>query len=143
MKTLVGKLSVFAVLLGMLDGGVAKAQIANELDFQAPAGFIAGETKLPAGSYSLRPFSTEDPSLLELTNAAGNSAVLLSTEFTESETPAKETQITFNKYGSELVLKTIQLQGQQSGYWMDAGYREKTLAKSGKPTKQSVPATAR
>lgn len=143
MKTLVSKLFGFAVLLGILGACAAKAQISNEIDFKAPSAFIAGDATLPAGSYTIKPFSSDEPSLLEVSDAAGSHTVLLDTESTESETPAKRTEVIFNKYGSELVLKNIRLQGQQTGYWLDAGNREKALAKKGKPTKQSVSATAK
>ena len=142
MKTLVCKLFVFALLMGTLGAGVAKGQITNAVDFKAPSSFIAGDATLPAGSYSARPWS-EDPSVLEISNAAGTMSVLVDTESTSSDTPAKSTGVVFNKYGNLLVLKQIVLASQKTGYGIISKHAEKKAAKAGPPTKQSVPATAK
>ena len=142
MKTLVCKFFVFAFLVGALGASVAKGQITNAVDFKAPSSFIAGDATLPAGSYSARPWS-EDPSVLEISNAAGTMSVLVDTESTSSDTPAKSTGVIFNKYGNLLVLKQIVLANQKTGYGIISKHAEKKAAKAGSPTKQSVPATAK
>src|SRR5215472_8372956 len=106
MKKLVTKLWVLILLVGALGAGVAKGQITNAVDFKAPSSFVAGEATLPAGSYSARPWS-EDPSVLEIANAAGTHSILVDTESTSSEMPAKATGVVFAKYGNLLVMKQI------------------------------------
>ena len=142
MKTLVCKLFVFALLVGTLGAGVAKGQITNAVDFKAPSSFIAGEATLPAGSYSARP-SGEEPNILEISNAAGTLSVLVDTETTSSDTPAKSTAVVFNKYGNLLVMKQIVLANQKTGYGIISVHAEKKAAKAGPPTKQSVAATGK
>ncbi len=142
MKTLVCKLFVFVVLVGALGVGVANAQITNAVDFKAPGSFVAGDATMPAGSYSARPWS-DDPSVLEISNAAGTHSVLVDTESTSSETPAKNTGVVFNKYGNMLVLKQIVLAGQKTGYGIISKHAEKKAAKAGPATKQTVAATAK
>jgi hypothetical protein len=142
MKTLVCKLFVFVALVGALGVGVAKAQITNAVDFKAPSSFVAGDATLPAGSYSARPWS-DDPSVLEISNAAGTHSVLVDTESTSSETPAKNTGVVFAKYGNLLVLKQIVLANQKTGYGIISKHAEKKAAKAGAPTKQTVAATAK
>jgi hypothetical protein len=142
MKTLVCKLVVFVALVGALGAAVAKAQITNAVDFKAPGSFVAGDATLPAGSYSARPWS-DDPSVLEISNAAGTHSVLVDTESTSSETPAKNTGVIFAKYGSLLVLKQIVLANQKTGYGIISKHAEKKAAKAGPATKQTVAATAK
>jgi hypothetical protein len=142
MKTLVCKLFVFASLVGALSAGVATAQITDAVNFKAPGSFVCGDSTLPAGSYSVRPWS-EDPSVLEISNAAGTYSVLVDTETTSSDTPAKSTGVVFAKYGSQLVLKQIVLANQTTGYGIISKHAEKKAAKAGAPTKQSVPASGK
>ena len=142
MKTLVCKLFVFTLLVGALGASVAKGQITSAVDFKAPSSFIAGDATLPAGSYSARPWS-EDPSVLEISNATGTMSVLVDTEATSSDAPAKSTGVIFNKYGNLLVMKQIVLANQKTGYGIISKHAEKKAAKAGPPTKQSVPATAK
>src|SRR5262249_25585185 len=142
MKKLVTKLWVLILLVGALGAGVAKGQITNAVDFKAPSSFVAGEATLPAGSYSARPWS-EDPSVLEISNAAGTHSVLVDTETSSSDTPAKSTGVIFARYGNQLVLKQIVLANQKTGYNIVSKHAEKKAAKAGPATKQTVPATAK
>ena len=142
MKTLVRKLFVFASIVAALGAGVAKGQITDAVNFKAPSSFVCGDTTLPAGSYSARPWS-EDPSVLEISNAAGTHSVLVDTEATSSDTPAKSTGVVFNKYGSTLVLKQIVLANQKTGDGIVSKHAEKKAAKAGAPAKQSVAATGK
>lgn len=142
MRTLVCKLFVFASLVGTLGTGVAKSQITNEIDFKVPSSFVAGEATLPAGSYTARPWST-DPGVLEISNAARTLSVLVDTEPTSSDIPAKSTGVVFNKYGNQLVLKQIVLANQTAGYSIISKHAEKKASQAGPPAKQTVQATAK
>jgi hypothetical protein len=81
--------------------------------------------------------------VLEISNAAGTHSVLVDTESTSSETPAKSTGVLFAKYGTQLVLKQIILAGQKTGYGIISKHAEKKAAKAGPATKQTVAATAK
>ena len=142
MKSLVCKLFVFVALVGALGVAVAKAQITNAVDFKAPSSFVAGDATLPAGSYSVRPWS-EDPSVLEISNPAGTHTVLVDTEASSSDTPAKSTGVVFAKYGNLLVMKQIVLANQKTGYNIISKHAETKAKKAGPATKQTVPATAK
>jgi len=133
---------LFALLVGTLGTGVAKAQITNEVDFKVPTAFVAGEATLPAGNYTARPWST-DAGVLEISNAAGTLTVLVDTEPTTSDTPAKSTGLVFNKYGNQLVLKQIVLANQKAGYTILSKHAEKKASQAGPPTKQTVAGTAK
>lgn len=121
---------------------MAKGQITNAVDFKAPSSFVAGEATLPAGSYSARPWSM-DRGALEISNAAGTLSVLVDTETSSSQTPAKSTDVVFNKYGNLLVLKQIVLANQTTGYSIISKHAEKKAAQAGPATKQTVHGTAK
>lgn len=142
MKTLVCRLSAFAMLAGALSVSVAKAQITNAIDFKAPSAFVAGEATLPAGSYSVRPLA-DDPMALEISSASGGHSVIVDTESSKSDTPAKSTGVIFNKYGNSLVLSEIVLANQKTGYSIISKHAEKKVAKGQTATKQHVAATAK
>jgi len=142
MKKLVGKLWVLVMLVGALGVGIAKGQITNAVDFKAPSSFVAGDATLPAGSYSIRPWS-EDPSVLEISNPAGTHLILVDTETSSSDMPAKATGVVFAKYGNLLVMKQIVLANQKTGYNIISKHAETKAKKAGPATKQTVPATAK
>jgi len=142
MKKLVSKLWVLVMLVGALGVGIAKGQITNTVDFKASSSFVAGEATLPAGSYSVRPWS-EDPSVLEISNPAGTHTVLVDTEASSSDTPAKSTGVVFAKYGNLLVMKQIVLANQKTGYNIISRHAEKKAMKAGPATKQTVAATSK
>ena len=142
MKKLVSKLWVLVLLVGALGAGVAKGQITNAVDFKAPSSFVCGDATLPAGSYSARPWSM-DPSVLEISDSAGTHSVLVDTESTSSDTPAKSTGVVFAKYGNLLVMKQIVLANQKTGYGIISKHAEKKAATAGPATKQTVSATAK
>ena len=140
MKKLVGKLWVLVMLVGALGVGIAKGQITNAVDFKAPSSFVAGDATLPAGSYSVRPWS-EDPSVLEISNPAGTHLILVDTETSSSDMPAKATGVVFAKYGNLLVMKQIVLANPKTGYNIISRHAAKKA--TGTATNQTVPATAK
>ena len=57
--------------------------------------------------------------------------------------PAAKSELTFHRCGSSLYLKQIWVQGSTDGCLIPSGPAEKKDRKSGKPTKEVVPGTAK
>lgn len=110
------------LLAGVRD---ASAQIENRLDFTTSFAFTAGNTTVPAGSYTIAPIE-EDPSVLELKD--GRTSVLIETQSaTPAEVPSKD-EIVFQRYGDQYVLTNIWTEGSGTGYVMEPSAREAQIS---------------
>jgi hypothetical protein len=121
----------------------AHAQVTGTLTFQSKFAFTAGHTTFPAGSYEVRPLDGE-PNFLEIMNVKGTQAGIVEVE-TGSVTGATSkgnAQLTFKKYGSQYLLKTISAPG-GSPVTLKETPKEQQHAKAGTPTDQSVTATSK
>jgi hypothetical protein len=143
MKTLLGRLVVFA--LGIMTFGVpaVRAQIVTELDFKMTQSFTVGNTTLPAGSYMIRPVHGTDQSVIEISAVGGKPSVMVEAELTQTTGTQAGSQLIFNKYNKVLAVSQIFPGGGNSGYQLAQGHPEKLAAKTEKPTKQTVAGTAK
>lgn len=113
----------------------------NGLDFKATSSFVAQNVTFPAGSYNVKP-TQDDIEMLLLSSADGHSA-FIPCEPLDSINPAAKTELTFHRYGSSLYLKEIWVKGSTDGCLIPSGPAEKKDRKSGKPTKETLPGTAK
>jgi hypothetical protein len=133
------KMFLFASTLLLLSLGVASAQIDNPMVFTMDTAFVAGNTTFPAGTYEIRP--TDDQSVVEIQNEKGSPEALFEVEPLVSVAPFKQTELVFNKYGNNLVLKEAMIAGETSGITTVTSHLEKRHRKAfGKPTRVRHPA---
>jgi hypothetical protein len=137
------KLFVLLVLLCSYTVSRIGAQITtpNGVDFKVTSSFVAQNVTFPAGSYNIKP-SQDDIEMLILSSSDGHSA-FIPCEPSEAINPAAKTELTFHRYGSSLYLKQIWVKGSTDGCLIPTGPAEKKDRKSGKPTKETVPGTAK
>jgi hypothetical protein len=127
-------------LLGLLCLGTASAQIFSSVEFATTTPFTVGNATVPPGKYIIR--LTDDPSMLEIANLGGAISVLIEVEPLITYSPAKRTMITFNKYGERLVLKSVVVEGQESGALSSTEMAERRHMRSyGKATRVEIPGT--
>ena len=113
MTSLVRSIGIAAGILVLAGVQNAVAQITNSVEFTTSFPFTVGNTKVPAGSYTIRP-DDDDPNILVLTGARAD--VLFQTENRAQESIPSKTEVTFNRYGDGYVLKGIQVEGSEIGY---------------------------
>lgn len=120
---------------------VAQLQTPIGVDFKATSPFVGENVTFPAGTYTVKP-TQEDIFTLIVSSSDGHSAYI-SCEPSEAINPAAKTELTFHRYGSSLYLKQIWVKGSTDGCVIASGPAEKKDRKSGKPTKETVPGTAK
>ena len=137
------KLFVLLVLLCSYTVSRIVAQITtpNGVDFKVTSSFVAQNATFPAGSYSVKP-SPDDIETLIVSSSDGHSA-FIPCEPSETINPSAKTELTFHRYGSSLYLKQVWVKGSTDGCLIPSGPAEKKDRKSGKPTKETVPGTAK
>ena len=133
------RLVLAAAFMAATGGVTANAQVIDRITFKTNFPFVAGNTTLPAGSYTVTP-TDDDPSVLELSN--GKVSVLLGTEGDQPARAPSKTEVTFNKYGNTYVLHEIVDPEAQGGAVILPSHAEKHHQKThGAPTPQVVPAS--
>jgi hypothetical protein len=133
------RLVLAAAVLITATAASANAQVLERITFKTNFPFVAGNTTLPAGSYTVTPMD-DDPSVLELSN--GKVSVLLDTQGDQPARAPSKTAVTFNKYGNTYVLHEILDPEAQGGAVMLPLHAEKRHQKThGAPTPQVVAAS--
>ncbi len=144
MKNLICKSLLVLILLCLMvwiGPASARSQITTGVTFKTAFPFTIGNTKLPAGSYTIRPM--EDGSdIMEISSADGKTSALFETMTSDlPKTPSKG-EVVFKKYDDNYVLSEIYEQGSKSGAMVIKSHAERQHAKkSGAPTKESVGTT--
>ena len=131
------KLAGASGLLCLLFAFPATAQITNAVNFTTTFPFYAGNTKMPAGSYSITP-SDYGSTLLLIENSTKTHSAFIEYTPTQSETGHAATDVTFKKYGTTEFLNRIWVGGQQFGMQIEPTKVEQKLAASAQPQAHSV-----
>jgi len=139
MRTL-NKLICFGGLLVLVSTIPAMAQIANQVTFEAPFAFYAGNAKLPAGSYKVTQPDANDQLLL-VESADGAHSVFVEYVPVDSAEPSKKSEVTFKKYGSTDFLNSISVQGDDSGMKILQTKAEQKAAKTATASTHSLAAS--
>lgn len=113
----------------------------NGVEFKVTSSFIAQNVIFPAGTYNIRP-TQDDIDMLIVSSSDGHSA-FIPCEPMDAINPAAKTELTFHRYGGSLYLHQIWIRGSTDGCLIALGPAEKKDRKSGKPTKETVPGTAK
>lgn len=95
------------LVAGLVAGslGMAQAQDSDYLKVNVPFDFVAGNKVLPAGAYELRRVNEQDPALLRVSNARGESALIYVAHSSSLATP--NTKFVFSDYGEKFVLTSL------------------------------------
>jgi hypothetical protein len=105
-------LSVLIGMLFLLSAIPAMAQTETQVTFDAPFAFYAGDSELPAGSYTMIP--DDSTNVLLIKSDDGSRSAYVEYEVVDSDTPPSDTEITFNKYGNSDFLNGITVKGEES-----------------------------
>jgi hypothetical protein len=115
----------------------APAQIVNGLKFTTSFGFYAGNTKFPAGTYTVSASNYGD-TILMIESATGTHAGYIEYIQTDTEAGHASSDVTFKKYGTVDFLDRVWVAGQQFGMQLEQTKVEKKLAEGGAPQTHSV-----
>jgi hypothetical protein len=143
MKTIIGKLVLFALVGLAISMSAGHAQIMNQLNFKMSQPFTVGNTTLAAGSYIVRPVAGTDSTVIEIVSASGHPGVMLDTNSAQPDAAQGGSHLVFNKYKNVLALSQIFPGGGNTGYQLIQGHPEQLAAKTEKPTQQTVASTSK
>jgi hypothetical protein len=128
---------VAAIGTMMLMSGLHSRAQDTTFSFHMSTSFYAGNAKMPAGAYTLKP-SEDDPSAYELQNSSGTHSVILEAR-QSSKTSKGKPEILFNRYGTTDYLEAVETSTGNS-IDIEPGVAEKLAAKKGAAQKHTIPA---
>jgi hypothetical protein len=95
--------------------GEARAQIIGNLEVDVPFQFHAGNVKLPAGKYIIRPLDDSDLTVMEISSADGSISALFDVEDMQANSTPTKSELIFNKYGNSYFLSKLFDEGNPDG----------------------------
>lgn len=107
-KVLLGLLSLSSVL-------PLTAQVGNGVEFKTPFPFYVGQTKMPAGSYTITEPHGLDLNVIIVRSDDSLHTAATGVMGTQSLQPQRHTLVIFEKYGDILYLNRVSLEGDTSG----------------------------
>jgi hypothetical protein len=133
MSKLASRVLIASMFFVVLAPVMSYAQITNEVDVNVPFKFYAANTLLPAGKYTIRVSSFDDPNFLLIESADGGVGVFLDTE--SAQTPvgktSADTNLDFNRVKGHEFLSKIWVEGKMTGYQILPSHFEQKLEKAG------------
>jgi hypothetical protein len=130
----------FVMLAGLLSATAASAQVTERMQFTTTFPFTAGNTKYPAGSFTISPSDDTDNGVLEISNGTTTTLLVVEPESANPNQPVKD-EVVFKKYGDQYVLSDIWDSADGTGARLETSKAEQRHAKKGAPTKESVSAS--
>jgi hypothetical protein len=131
------KVALAAAVLVLGSALPVMSQIDNGMDFTTSFPFYAGNAKMPAGSYRITQADFDANELL-IQSADGKYSAFMEFIPTWSEQRHKQSDVTFQKYGSVDYLDRIWVEGQRYGIKVDPSKAEKKAAANAGPVEHSI-----
>ena len=111
MRSPVRSIALVVGVLAFAGARNASAQIIDNVDFTTSFAFTVGNATMPAGSYTIKP-DDDNPQVLILQGK--NVAAMFQVDPAARQTPSK-TEVVFSRYGDTYVLKSIWIEGSDTG----------------------------
>jgi hypothetical protein len=121
-----------SIVLGLfLLAASAPSQAQQPLRVKIPFAFVADNTTLPAGEYTVQPARDGSPALiLQRIDGRGNDSVIVMTHPAEANSPKVQSSLVFHVYAEGYFLSQMWTVGNTSGRQLRTSRIEKQLAKN-------------
>ena len=113
------------------------AQAQETMRVNIPFDFVAGNTSLPAGEYSVETSGPTHTLLLIDRKDASTSALIITNAAVSAE-PQSESKLIFNRYGDRYFLSQVWTAGNSNGRQLLKSAREKEMAQAKNETQGQV-----
>lgn len=107
------------------------AQAQQSLVVNVPFDFVAGNTQLPAGEYTVK-ISVPTYSMVLISRKDATTSAFINTNAAVSSTPQAESKLIFNRYGDRYFLSQVWSEGNSQGRQLLKSAREKEIALTAK-----------
>lgn len=138
MKRQAYKIFTLMALFLLLTAVSAQAQSRGTIEVQIPFDFIAGETHLPAGTYSIKQISRGDEKALLVRSQDAKAAAVILTNPVQASTEQHQARLIFHKYGERYFLSQVWTPEGSAGRELYESKAERQLVKEQKAAKREM-----
>jgi hypothetical protein len=131
------KVASAAGIVALMSAMPVLAQIDTGMDFTTSFPFYVQNTKLPAGSYQITQSDIDTKQVL-VRSPDDRYSVFVDFVPTQADQPHKQSDVTFQKYGTVDYLNRIWVEGQRYGLKVVPSKAEKKAAAAAAPNEHSV-----
>ena len=132
-KRILGTMTILSFLFVLAALSVNAQQLSeNSIAVNIPFDFAVGETKLPAGKYTLRRIdltSSYDRLVIQSADGRGDTDTIMTRPNRVSETQ-KKSRLVFKRYGDQYFLAQVWPAGSDTGHDLFQSRSERSLAKA-------------
>jgi hypothetical protein len=107
------------------------AQAQEPLAVNIPFDFVAGNTQLPAGEYTVK-VSAPTHTLILISRKDSTASAFINTNAAVASEPQSESKLVFNRYGNRYFLSQVWEQGNSQGRQLLKSAREKEMSQIAK-----------
>ena len=107
----------------------AHAQYTGKMEVKIPFDFVAGDTKLAAGEYTVRPIYTDANCMLLIQSHDGQKQAMVASKSMQAREIQYQRKLIFNHYGDNYFLAQVWLPGSDRGRGLFKSSHETELAK--------------
>ena len=138
MKKQAYKIFTLMALFLVLTALSAQAQSRGTMEAQIPFDFIAGETHLPAGTYSIKQISRGDEKAMLVRSQDAQAAAVVITGAVQSSAEHNRARLIFHKYGEQYFLSQVWDSEGRAGRELFTSKAERQLVKEQKAAKREA-----
>ena len=124
-------LAVVSFVLSISGLTTARAQVVDTVEADIPFGFTINDTTLPAGEYSIRRVSPENPGVMVISSKEGHKNVLFVVNSAQAKTEPHKTELIFDRVGDQYFLSEIFESWDVNGVELRKPRSERKLEKTG------------
>jgi hypothetical protein len=106
------------------------AQITGDIEADIPFAFVAADTTLGPGSYTIHPLGGEDPAM-EIRSADGRASAVVLITRSVGGSVAPRTELLFSRYGDQEFLAKILVEGNEEKAEIERSRSESALRREG------------
>jgi hypothetical protein len=138
MSTFVRSTALIGGIILLAGMRTVSAQIQYPVEFTTAFPFTVGYATVPAGTYTIKP-DDDNPEILEL--SGGRVGVFFQTNNAAATAPVAKSEVVFKRYGDTYVLKSVWVDGSNTGAESVAAEGERHATKThGAESEQRVAA---
>jgi hypothetical protein len=112
MSTVVRSVVLMGGLVLLAGMRTVSAQIEYPVEFTTAFPFTVGYATVPPGTYTIKP-DDDNPEMLEL--SGGRVGVIFETNNASAKAPVAKSEVVFKRYGDTYVLKSVWVNGSNTG----------------------------
>lgn len=124
-------IAMMSFVLSISGLATARAQVVDTVEADIPFGFTVNDNTLPAGEYSIRRVSPENPGVMVISSKEGHQNAHFVVNSAQAKTEPHKTELIFDRVGDQYFLSEIFESWDVNGVQLPKPRGERKLEKNG------------